>query len=501
MLKYLRKKGFSKKVLWFTAIVIILSFGVFGTAYLISDLGQSNYAGKIFGKKISLSEFDKTYRHVIIQSMIRYGDNFENVKAYLDLEGQTWERLILLDETIRQRIKVSNEDVVQAISEYPFFQRDGQFDTLLYNNILNYVFKISPREFEEGTRDNIKFAKLFQQITLNAAISEYDILQAYKKKNEKAQVSYILVSPEQFQNSISVTDQEIKQYFHRHIQEFETPLSIVVDYITLTSPPSQTPDPSQPTENNTAQEELQTKADALIKELVQNPDMTAAAAKNNLEVKTTNYFTMEQPELSVGWSYETLNQLFQSAAGEISGPHKIADGYLIAKIKDRRAPQTPELTEVTDTVKNAVSLEKARGIAGEKAQEYFKNIQEVWSQAPTKNFPAIAKNLNLEITQTPLFGQGQYLPKIGISKEFQDATFALNEGNPISSVVEIGNLGFTIIHLDNIVPAEMNEFEQQKSSIQETLIQEKRNQIFGDFMAEVQTRANLENYLSRKTIQ
>ena len=55
MLKLLRKKGIAKKVIWFIAIIIIISFGFLGTAYLITDSGSVNDAGKIFGKTISKS--------------------------------------------------------------------------------------------------------------------------------------------------------------------------------------------------------------------------------------------------------------------------------------------------------------------------------------------------------------------------------------------------------------------------------------------------------------
>jgi len=51
MLKQLRQKGVAKKIIWFIAIIIIISFGFFGTASLLSNQNNTGYAGKIFGKK------------------------------------------------------------------------------------------------------------------------------------------------------------------------------------------------------------------------------------------------------------------------------------------------------------------------------------------------------------------------------------------------------------------------------------------------------------------
>ena len=47
MLEILRRKGVNKTILWFIAIVIILSFGVFGTAYRMDN--TVNSAGTIYG--------------------------------------------------------------------------------------------------------------------------------------------------------------------------------------------------------------------------------------------------------------------------------------------------------------------------------------------------------------------------------------------------------------------------------------------------------------------
>lgn len=103
MLKILRKKGVAKKIIWFIAIVIIISFGFFGTASLLSNQRNTGYAGKIFGKKISFDQFEKVYGHVAIQALIKYGDNFNKIREHLDLESQTWDRLIMLHEAKKER--------------------------------------------------------------------------------------------------------------------------------------------------------------------------------------------------------------------------------------------------------------------------------------------------------------------------------------------------------------------------------------------------------------
>lgn len=493
MLKFLRKKGFSKKVLWFTAIIIILSFGVFGTAYLINDLGQKNYAGKINGRKISLQEFNNAYRQVIVESIIRYGDNFQNVQQYLDLESLAWERLILLNEIKRLRLKAKNEEVIQTIEQYKFFQRAGQFDSLLYNDVLNYIFKMTPREFEDGVRENVTFAKLFQEISSEITVSDQEVVDAYKRQNERAQISYVHITPEQFLSTVTVTDDEINQYYTTHKEEFQTPLSIAVEYL-------QFPVPTNTDQNSNTETEIQTKANEIVKQLVQNPDMPTIAASQNIEVKTTNYFSMEKPDLSLGWPYDVLNQLFKLGNGEISGPHRTDTGFVVIKIKDRRSSLIPELADVRDEIRQTVSLQKARDVARQKAEENLETIQNSWNQSNLKDFAEIVRTLGLEISQTPFFSQGQYLPKIGISKDFQETAFELTEQNPLSGIVSVGN-GFAILHLDNKHPAEMTDLEKQRETIAENLLKEKRNQIFADYLADLRNKSSLKSFLPERKLQ
>ena len=56
MLEVLRRKGVNKTILWFISIIIILSFGFFGTAYLVQNNISS--VGTMYGRPVSRDDFD-----------------------------------------------------------------------------------------------------------------------------------------------------------------------------------------------------------------------------------------------------------------------------------------------------------------------------------------------------------------------------------------------------------------------------------------------------------
>jgi len=499
MLKLLRKKGIAKKVIWFIAIVIIFSFGFFGTAYLITGSGGTNYAGKVFGKKVPAEDFNKIYQNARIQAVRKYGYNLNKVAHLLNLEAQTWDLLILLHEAKKRKIKISNIEIIEAIEQDNSFRKNDQFDVLLYNSILRNL-QIRPRDYEENVRDNLKIAELYKQITSSVVLAEEDVFKEYQNRNEKIQTSYILVLSESFKEGVVPDASKIEQYYQDSKAEFLVPPSVNVQYLTLDfpKPDESAEDPESESVDNTDQEDrleeekdvIRDKADAIFEELLVDPSMEKIAIKNNIEVKTSGFFSMEQPNLTLGWSYDLLKTIFQMNLDEVNAPIETATGLSIVQIKEKRDSYIPEFDEVQDKARTSVIAEMAKDIALAKTQEYLETITEELNKTKLRDFPKTAKVLGLEIHQTPVFNRGQYLPQVGISKEFQEAAFALTEENNISDVVEITN-GYCILHLDNYIPIEDSEYEQVKEELAQTISQEKQNEVFGNFVAQLRVDSGL----------
>ena len=73
----------------------------------------------------------------------------------------------------------------------------------------------------------------------------------------------------------------------------------------------------------------------------------------------------------------------------------------------------PEFDEVQDKVRTAVAGEMAKDVALAKTKGYLEAITEELNKTKLRDFPKAAKELGLEIYQTPIFNRGQYLPQVG----------------------------------------------------------------------------------------
>jgi len=192
---------------------------------------------------------------------------------------------------------------------------------------------------------------------------------------------------------------------------------------------------------------------------------------------------------------DLLNELFQMEKDEIGEPFETLNGISIVQIKEKRESYIPEFQEAQDRSREAVIEKEARKIAKQKTVEYLKAIKEELDGSKLRDFPKASKELKLEIHQTPVFNRGQYLPLIGISKEFQKAAFGLTEDNKVSDVVETAT-GYCILHLDEYVPIETSEYEKAKDGLAQELSDEKRNAVFGDFVTQLRVEAGLFNNIA-----
>jgi len=505
MLKLLRKKGVAKKVIWFIAILIIISFGFFGTASLL-NYGGVSYAGKIFGKNITLDEFQDAFKQVEVQAIIRYGDKFRQIRQYLNLEIETWDRLILLRETKNRKIKIANKDVIEAIQQYIFFQRDGRFDEQLYNDLLFSIFRMNPRDFEESVRDSLKFNNLFQQETKLVTLTNEEIFEAYKKENEKVQISYIFISPEQFEDRFSINDEEAQKYYAGNKLKFLLPSSINVDYMTLDFPEKEPEEKEDTTENNEDDPDddsgrkraTREKADMIYDELNENPDLDlkASAQKHDLEVRSSGFFSKEKPNLKLGWSFELLNTIFGMEPDQINEPLETDKAVYILKVKEKKEAYVPEYSEAEEEVKKALLKKKTEEITQVEAEKYLIALKEEMNKTKLKDFPKAAKALQLEIYQTPLFKRGEYLPKIGLSREFQEAAFALNDQNKISRSIKTDK-GYCILHLDDYVDVDQEKYTKSKYEFSQQLLNLERDKAWSDYLRKLRTEAKLENNLTQ----
>lgn len=482
MLKFIRKKGLIKSVIWVIVVLIVISFGFMGTAYLARDYNHRKYAGEIFGEKIPNETFQKHFEAVNVNSLIQYGDKYYDVRQYLNLPSQTWDRMILLHEANKQNIQVSNDEVIDAIQKFGFFQKDGQFDTDIYGKIVANVFKTTPRQFEEITRDSLRITKMLKDLSKDIQAKDEDLFNVFKQRQEKVQVSYISLSSENFKDQISVSEADIKSFYTEKKLDFIQPESVNIEYVQLKFP-------DQATDEDKTK--VRQTADQLLSDLTAGNESVLAA--QNLTLKATGFFSRENPKTELAWPLDALDAMFDLTSGEWYGPFENGTGLFLSRLKERKDAYMPELTEVTDKVKDALVKSRGLDLAKARMNEYHSTITEKLTATTTPDFKAIAQSLGLTAVQTPAFTRGQYLPKIGVLQDFQEAAFGLSETNRLSTVIS-NALGSFVLFFDAYTPASQEEFAKAKDAIEKDYLNAKRNEMYSTLLSKLRAQSNFKDY-------
>ncbi len=154
-------------------------------------------AGLIFGRPVTVEDFMMAAKAVTHHAILRYGERYRSQLKPEMLETQAWERLTLLAEAKKERIKVSNQEVIEEIGRYPIFQAEsGQFDQAAYQAIMRYSLGTTARVFEEETRDSLKIRKLIQKAVGESTVSDLELKTSYRNQERAIRISFFTVPEE-----------------------------------------------------------------------------------------------------------------------------------------------------------------------------------------------------------------------------------------------------------------------------------------------------------------
>lgn len=523
MLSFLRKRENVKKIMWGLAILVIPAFVLWGSGSLIRSRNKADYAGIVFGRKISFREYQDSLLACRNLAVLKYGEAFSRAAKLLDLEKEAWQRLILLAQAKKEKIRVSDQEVIDLVTAVPLFHKGAAFDKNTYTALLTHSLRTSLREFEEQIRETISIQKLLDKVIAAVGLTDEEITAAYKNEYEKAKAAYILIESGQFAEQIQPAYAELDQYYQNHQDELNKPEQVNVEYIALDIDKDVPPvditeeeiqeyyrkdyqDKTQ--ENNPVKPELteelkkqirktlqQKKARAVLENRMwticeqfaeENSSWEDIAGKNKLEIKETGFLGAQDTVPDIGLSYEFMHTAFSLAEGEISNVVAVPNGYCILKAKEKRPPYLPVLEEIKKEVEKAVIAEQSLRMAEEKGGEFLDEFKKLKTQS-NLNFRDAAKKLGLAVKESGEFTRTSYIPGIGQSAEFAQAAFALTPGE-ISELIAVSN-GFCILSLQEIIPVDEQRFAEEKEKFAPLLLQQKKNAVLRVWLFNLERKA------------
>ena len=442
------------------------------------------------GDLITGLEYDAVYRDMLDALQKQYREYWsDNLIKVFQLRQRALNSLIekrlISQEAGRLGLRVTDEEVSDAILTYPAFQLNGEFDEGRYRSLLRHN-RMEPSDFESGIKLELLEEKIRQLITCFFPTTDKEVLDYYTYSKEKINVGFVSLNPEDFKEEVEVRQDEKKAYFEQNKERYRVPEKIKIAYLSME--PSDFEDKVTVTEeeisdyyelnqerfkdpeqvkarhilfkvapNASESEEAEAKEGALaiLKRARAGEDFSELAKKHSQDLSASNggdlgYFQrgkMAKP-------FEDL--AFGLKPGELGGPVRTKFGWHIIKVDDVKEASIKTLADVRDEIIETLKRDVGRDMARER-------LLSLMDQMPYDiDLTTYAAQHGLTATESDYFPKKGNVPGLGGDERFKKSIYSLEKGE-VSDVIA-HNDRFYLIQVvdskDSYIP-EMSEVSDQ----------------------------------------
>ncbi len=243
MISKFHKLVSSKKVWAAFAVLISVAFviaytgGKSGKQKSRSDAAKE-VVGKVYGEKVSRIEFVHAYQntHLLLtlqtQQPIRITPQVDQL-----IRQNAWQRIATLKKAKQMGLVVTEEQVANGIRMQPIFrnQQTGAFDRRIYDMFFAQIlpklgFRISPKDFENMTRENLLIDKATSTAMQGALVTQDEVDHAFHVYADKLTVQYASI-PKSMAPVPQLSEEDAKNYYDTHPVQFTYPDKVKVRYV------------------------------------------------------------------------------------------------------------------------------------------------------------------------------------------------------------------------------------------------------------------------------
>ncbi|MBC7929406.1 MAG: peptidyl-prolyl cis-trans isomerase [Rubrivivax sp.] len=206
----------------------------------------------------------------------------------------------------------------------------------------------------------------------------------------------------------------------------------------------------------------------------------ALAAEANMKpeemVKTTPFVKPgdDVPEIGSSPQFEDAIKPLEEA-GQIGDRVGVKNGFAVPQLVERRDPRIPDFEEVKDKVAEDLKQSRAREQVERAARDLASGA------AGPDALKAAAEKLGLKAEDEEAFRLTRPLGAAGADAALDTAVFALKAGEITKTPVNVGGK-WIVVGVRNRKDADMAEFDKQRSKLVETALNERRGEVFDEYL-------------------
>ncbi len=498
-----RHRGWLK---WSLALLIIpfAFFFVPSNNVTTAGLAPDVVLAEVEGQSITVAEFQRRYNAQLQQYRNAYGGQInEQMLRQLGIDQQILQSLVdeqaMVAEARKQDLSVSDIEVRQRILSLPAFVENGRFiGETRYRQLLSMQTPpLTTRDFEEQLRQAILAEKLRTSVTGWMSVSDDDVAQEFRQRNEKVKLELVPLTAEAFRSQVTVSDADLQKRFEANKESYRIGEKRKVKYALLAvdkvRESVQVPDADVEAFYNQNKAQYTTEgrvrashillktegkdeaavraqAEALLAQAKAPGADFAALAKANSEDEGSavnggdlNYFGRGQmvPEFE--------QAAFTLKPGQVSDLVKTTFGFHIIKVVDSQAETSRPLAEVKPEIVDQLKWQKAQ----QQAEEIAKAMEA--SITSPADLQKVATERGLTVVESPLFLRDEPIGEIGAAPDLAARAFTMKDGE-VTPALRVSS-GWVFATPAGTQDSYLPALSEVTARVREDVVQEKAEQL------------------------
>lgn len=458
MLRSLRER--TKTILWIVVLTFVISiFAIWGMD--LSTPSQRKYdqdvAGIVDKEEITQQSYSDMANQLFYQLRQEKGENYNPSEMERSLlEDQAWEltvqNTIMQREIAKLKLGVTDAELVAFLRQNPhpqlqsvFKTESGEFDYQAYLKALADP-SVDWTELERWGRSVIPEIKLQSYLLAQVHISEKEILDRFKERNETMKARYVEIAVQQESTPYEPSADEIAAYYETKKEDFKDPEMRRLRIIEVDKLPTAADE-----------EDARIRLADLRSDIVDGTSDFATLAKEYSEDNATADKGGDLGFLAKGSMAPEFDAVaFSLKPGEISQPFRTEHGYHLLTVLERKTEKGVEQVRASHIlVKPQLGSDTVDSL-----QAMLRDLSMAISK---EGFEKIAAARGLKTFDTPPFPRGMFIKDIGFVPRLSSFAFNYKTGN-----VSYGIDTETKVYFAKIIeeiPARTKPMEEVRSAL------------------------------------
>lgn len=426
--------------------------------------GGPGEIGSVNGDPVMYDQYMAAYRQLYDRAqrsqeqMISSQQNREIEDAAFD---EVVNQLLILQALEERGITVTDREISEAAQYSPpdylraqFVDESGALDLQAYQSFLASLMPEQLLALEAYYRDVIPRGKLLRQVSSGIFVTDSELWQAYRDRNEQVEIEYVPMNPttRYADDEFTISAEDVQAYYDANQEEFEVPARASVNVVVLDKTPTAADTAASRARADSLRVRIEEGADFAELARQESADEGSASAGGDLGVV---------PAGATAAPFDSA--IAVAPVGDVSGPVQSSFGFHVFEVQERWAADSARVRHILVPVARTDESEIRLLTMADSLEDLSEEM----------TLEAAAETAGLEISTMDIAQNFPFVPGAGQVSEGADWLFEEAVAGDVSPVFETST-AFYALELISSQPEGVLPLEDAEPAIRSTLLFERK---------------------------